>query len=80
MVKTKNMITAGLGAVIILLVCGVGFYYFNQIAVMSDADFIELCKSGTLQEIKNAVKRANVNAWDDRGQTPLVVAVNAKRP
>ena len=40
---------------------------------MSDADFIELCQKGSLQQIKDAIKKgANVNAKDDAGRTVLM--------
>ena len=44
-------------------------------AAMSDADFLELCKEGTVQQIVDAIKNgANVNARGEYGQTPLMWA------
>lgn len=44
-------------------------------AAMSDSDFIELCKRGSLQQITDAIKNgANVNALDKEEQTPLMWA------
>ncbi|MCL2010843.1 MAG: ankyrin repeat domain-containing protein, partial [Synergistaceae bacterium] len=46
---------------------------------MSDADFIELCKSGTSEDIAAAIGNgANVNARDQDGQTPLMIVVQRK--
>jgi ankyrin repeat protein len=41
---------------------------------ISDSEFVELCKNGSLQQINDAIEyRANVNARD-RGWTPLMAA------
>jgi ankyrin repeat protein len=48
-------------------------------AAMSDRDFIELCKSGSLEEIQAAIKNgADANAKDNAGWTALMMAVLSK--
>ena len=47
----------------------------NAFAAISDGDFLELCKSGTVQEVEAAIKNgANVNAEDEDGWTALMIA------
>ena len=47
------------------------------LAAMSDADFFELVRSGTLQEIQEAIRNgANVNARVQVGFTPLMIAAS----
>ena len=42
---------------------------------MSDGDFIELCQSGTLQEIEKVIKNgANINAGNKYGYTAFMIA------
>jgi len=42
---------------------------------LSDNDFLELCKTGTLQQVENAIKAgANVNAIDEEGKPALISA------
>ena len=44
-------------------------------AAMSDADFLELCGKGSLQQIVDAIKDgANVHALDKHGRTALMMA------
>ena len=63
-----------IGAAVFLLVCGAGFCC-PAFAVMSDADFIELCRGGLSRQIDDAIKNgANVNARDGNGRTPLMYA------
>ena len=41
----------------------------------ADKAFIELCRTGTLQEVTNAIKnRENVNTKTNNGETPLMAA------
>ena len=51
-------------------------------AAMSDGDFIELCKSGTAQQVADAIKvGADVNAKTKGGLTALMmVAAHNKNP
>ena len=48
----------------------------SALAAMSDSNFIELCKKGSLEQIVKALKNgANVNAkWYEDGSTPLMAA------
>ena len=50
-------------------------YVFPEKA-MSDAEFVELCKSGNAVEVEEAIRNgANVNAKDNDGNTALMRAV-----
>ena len=44
-------------------------------AAISDSDFLDLCETGTLQQIEEAIKDgANINARNDDQETPLMLA------
>jgi ankyrin repeat protein len=48
------------------------------LGAMSDSDFIELCKGGSLRRINETIEAgANVNAVDENGMTPLMFAAGA---
>ena|GEM_PF-1677335 len=52
----------------------------RQSTAISDDEFLELCASGTPQEIEAAIKDgANVNAIDEYGETPLMIAARSNR-
>ena len=49
----------------------------SALAAMSDSDFIKLCQKGSLQQIIDAIKNgANVNAKNNDGITPLMMAID----
>ena len=51
-------------------------YVFPEKA-MSDAEFVELCKSGNAAKVEEAIRNgANVNAKDWYGKTALMLAVD----
>jgi len=53
----------------------------STLAMISDSNFVELCRTGSLQQISEAIKDgANVNASDDKGRTPLISAVARDDP
>jgi len=50
-------------------------------AAMRDSNFINLCKTGSLERITNAIEKgANVNATDRKGLTPLMSAAGRSKP
>ena len=50
-------------------------------AAMRDSSFINLCKTGSLERITDAIEKgANVNATDRKGITPLMTAVGRSVP
>ncbi|MCL1876039.1 MAG: ankyrin repeat domain-containing protein [Synergistaceae bacterium] len=63
------------GFLICLLCTGSAF------AAINDSDFVELCQTGSLQQIVDAVKDgASVNASNDKGVTPLISAAARDAP
>ena len=60
------------------LVCVIFIFLFfpgDASAAMKDADFFQLCRSGTVQEIRLAIIRgANIYAREELGWTPLMFA------
>ena len=60
---------------VMLLICVACVFSLDAYAVMSDGDFLELCKSGTAREVEVAIKNgANVNARNEYGGTALMWA------
>ena len=68
-----------LSAVVVMCVL---LFALPSFSAMSDDDFIELCYTGTAQQVEEAIKAgANVNAKDKHGRTALMQAViNTKNP
>ena len=61
--------------VFMTLVCVICIFLRDASAAMKDADFLQLCKSGTVQEVRMAILGgANVNAREELGWTPLMFA------
>ena len=51
-----------------------------QRSAMTDEEFIELCKSGTAQQVIEAIRNgANVNAKDNNGRTALMIAATLNK-
>lgn len=56
-------------------------FTYTAFAAMSDDDFIDLCRDGSLQEISIAIKNgANVTAWNEGGLSPLLMATAFNAP
>ena len=70
---------SSLGILLYIVLFAVVFAAPNAVGAalrMSADDFLELCKSGKIQEIEAAVKAgADVNAKNNNGVTPLMKAV-----
>jgi ankyrin repeat protein len=53
----------------------------RALAAVSGSDFIELCQSGSIEQIVDAIKDgAEVNASNDKGVTPLISAAARDNP
>jgi len=60
---------------IMILICVICIFPMNAFAAMSDEDFLNLCRSGTEQQVETAIKNgSNINAKTENGVTALMFA------
>ena len=73
--KPKRKLIAGAGIVVVLLVVAIIASNVASGVKLDDEQFIELCKTGTVQEVARAIKGgSNVNAKDSFDRTALMFA------